>query len=229
MTTRVSLIANDAVTGAGISNGTVSTEDLNKTAGEQAVTTDTIRDGAVTATKLQSSASNNTQRAVGTNHIRDGAVTSDKLSSPYALVPLGGIIMWSGTIANIPTGWALCNGANGTPNLTSKFIVGAGSDSGTGVTFNATTGATSGSYAPGNSGGQTAHQLTIAELASHNHEFGNGNYYWTGDAAVPKDFGNFSGNSYEMTTTSAVASQGGNQYHENRPPYYALAFIIRVL
>ena len=31
--------------------------------------------------------------------------------------------MWSGTIASIPTGWALCNGANGTPDLTDKFIV----------------------------------------------------------------------------------------------------------
>jgi hypothetical protein len=38
-------------------------------------------------------------------------------------VPQGGIMMWSGTIASIPTGWALCNGANGTPDLTDKFIV----------------------------------------------------------------------------------------------------------
>lgn len=38
-------------------------------------------------------------------------------------VPSGGIMMWSGTIASIPAGWALCNGANGTPDLTDKFIV----------------------------------------------------------------------------------------------------------
>lgn len=38
-------------------------------------------------------------------------------------VPSGGIMMWSGTIASIPTGWALCNGANGTPDLTDKFII----------------------------------------------------------------------------------------------------------
>lgn len=38
-------------------------------------------------------------------------------------IPTGGIIMWSGTIASIPAGWALCNGANGTPDLTDKFIV----------------------------------------------------------------------------------------------------------
>lgn len=43
--------------------------------------------------------------------------------NPNAGTPTGGIIMWSGTIASIPTGWSLCNGANGTPDLTDKFIV----------------------------------------------------------------------------------------------------------
>ena len=38
-------------------------------------------------------------------------------------MPAGGIIMWSGTIASIPAGWALCNGSNGTPDLTDKFII----------------------------------------------------------------------------------------------------------
>jgi hypothetical protein len=38
-------------------------------------------------------------------------------------VPQGGIMMWSGTIASIPTGWSLCDGSNGTPDLTDKFIV----------------------------------------------------------------------------------------------------------
>ncbi len=38
-------------------------------------------------------------------------------------VPVGGIIMWSGTIASIEPGWSLCDGSNGTPDLTDKFIV----------------------------------------------------------------------------------------------------------
>jgi hypothetical protein len=45
-------------------------------------------------------------------------------------VPSGGIIMWSGTIATIPTGWVLCNGSNGTPDLRNRFIVAADADSG---------------------------------------------------------------------------------------------------
>ncbi len=41
------------------------------------------------------------------------------------LVPPGGIIMWSGAINDIPVGWALCDGSNGTPDLRDRFIVGA--------------------------------------------------------------------------------------------------------
>lgn len=37
--------------------------------------------------------------------------------------PTGGIIQWAGTIASIPTGWSLCDGSNGTPDLTDKFIL----------------------------------------------------------------------------------------------------------
>lgn len=43
-----------------------------------------------------------------------------------ALFPSGGIIMWSGAVNDIPVGWALCDGSNGTPDLRDRFIVGAG-------------------------------------------------------------------------------------------------------
>jgi len=138
-------------------------------------------------------------------------------------IPIGGIIMWSGTIANVPTGWALCNGSNGTPDLRNRFIVGATSDASTGVTFNANTGAVSGSYAPGNTGGSVAHQLTIAELASHYHDMATYNGvagpYEVADGGYGIDYG------VQAPPTTSV---GGNNYHENRPPYYALAFIMRV-
>ena len=41
-------------------------------------------------------------------------------------IPSGGIILWSGSIGSIPSGYYLCNGQNGTPNLTDSFIVGSG-------------------------------------------------------------------------------------------------------
>jgi|TARA_R110002126_G_scaffold188974_1_gene337303 hypothetical protein len=54
-------------------------------------------------------------------------------------VPAGGIIMWSGSIGSIPSGYYLCDGTNGTPDLRDRFVVGAGS-----------------SYAVGNTGGFTS-------------------------------------------------------------------------
>lgn len=43
------------------------------------------------------------------------------------LLPVGMIVLWSGSVASIPAGWALCDGTGGTPNLVNKFVLGAGS------------------------------------------------------------------------------------------------------
>jgi len=71
-------------------------------------------------------------------------------------IPIGGVIMWSGSIGSIPSGWALCNGGtvNGhtTPNLLNRFVLGAGS-----------------SYSVGSTGGETSHTLTINEMPTHSH------------------------------------------------------------
>jgi len=75
------------------------------------------------------------QSAPGTNAIATtqyvkaaitAAVNSISTNLPSG-VPTGGIIMWSGSVATIPTGWQLCNGANGSPDLRNRFVVGAGS------------------------------------------------------------------------------------------------------
>ena len=50
------------------------------------------------------------------------------------VVPSGFIGMWSGSASTIPTGWALCDGTNGTPNLTDRFVLGAGKASQPGAT-----------------------------------------------------------------------------------------------
>jgi microcystin-dependent protein len=135
-------------------------------------------------------------------------------------IPIGGIIMWSGSIASIPTGWALCNGSSGTPDLRSRFIVGATSDASSGVTFNADTGAVSGAYAPGNTGGSVAHQLTVAEMPSHTH---------TGKPGTTPAGGGGSQGIANDQFGNSTGSTGGDDYHENRPPYYALAFIMRTI
>ena len=167
------------------------------------------------------------QTTIQTIGLTDNAVTISKINFANALVPIGGIIMWSGTIANIPTGWALCNGSNSTPDLRNRFVVGAHSGAGTGTVetagpgFNADNGTLSSSYTPGNSGGETAHQLTTAELASHSHTL-SGNIADGGSI-------NVGSSGHEMRSeTSTTSSVGDSKFHENRPPYYALAFIMRI-
>ncbi|MCS7227923.1 MAG: phage tail protein, partial [Endomicrobia bacterium] len=77
----------------------------------------------------------------------------------FYMVPRGAIIMWSGSAASIPAGWALCDGTNGTPDLRDKFIIAAG-----------------GTYSPGATGGTTSHThsvdiaaFTSAAESSHTH------------------------------------------------------------
>jgi hypothetical protein len=63
-------------------------------------------------------------------------------------VPRGGIIMWSGALNAVPAGWVICNGANGTPDLRNRFVVGAGDS------FNA---------------GETGGRRVISEVPQHDH------------------------------------------------------------
>jgi microcystin-dependent protein len=69
-------------------------------------------------------------------------------------IPSGMIVLWSGSVASVPTGWYLCNGSNGTPDLRGKFIIGAG-----------------GSYSPGATGGNATVTLSVSNLPAHNHDF----------------------------------------------------------
>ena len=65
-------------------------------------------------------------------------------------VPTGGIIMWSGSIGSIPSGYVLCDGQNGTPNLKDSFVVGSGNTYAVGNTggFTAASTSSSGTYLP---------------------------------------------------------------------------------
>lgn len=53
----------------------------------------------------------------------DGTMSSLAGGTTYYMVPRGAIIMWSGMISAIPYGWQLCDGANGTPDLTDRFVM----------------------------------------------------------------------------------------------------------
>ena len=124
-----------------------------------------------------------------------------------APVPLGGIIMWSGTIATIPDGWTLCNGngsANGVtvPNLQDKFIVASSNATGTPTTTILGTGAasTGGSTSFQPAGTLTLDKLETNMLAPHTHMF-------LGDDQL------YNGNEWNETTLKYAYGGGTGQFN----------------
>lgn len=151
-------------------------------------------------------------------------------------VPAGVIVMWSGAVVQIPEGWALCDGNNDTPDLRNRFILGAGDR-----------------FAPDSTGGEETHVLTIEEMPTHDH----GSKSLTGSlifhgqtsgTALQDAHGIFSGSSYigdkyhnnesssgsfsygvaNIDATHGHDSKGSDQAHNNMPPYFALAYIMKL-
>jgi hypothetical protein len=145
-------------------------------------------------------------------------------SSPGA-IPLGGIIMWSGTIATIPTGWALCNGLNGTPDLTNSFIIGASTDvlgaSNTTVTgANTKTGGTKDAVVVDHTHGITD--------PGHRHVIPTNNTAdGSGDRSPENSGTDLTRLTSFATTGITINSAGVSGTNQNLPPYYALAYIMR--
>ena len=140
--------------------------------------------------------------------------------SGFGTVPLECIILWSGSESDIPNGWALCNGqtVNGhtTPDLRDRFVVGAGTGS---------------QYTIGDKGGEDRVTLTVNEMPSHSHtyNFKGADFKgaWDDDNYVydaSEHYKDRPQNDNQKSTNSA----GGGAAHENRPPYYALCYIMRV-
>ena len=142
--------------------------------------------------------------------------------------PLGGIIMWSGAISAIPTGWSLCDGNNGTPDLRNRFVLGAtndGSDSTyPGISVDETGGTadavvvshTHGITEPNNGNGHK-HSISFTNTDSgdgRSEESGNGGQSGTNDT-------NFA------TTGITINTEGVSGTNKNLPPFLALAFIQR--
>lgn len=141
------------------------------------------------------------------------------LAAPI-LVPPKLIITWSGLLADIPIGWVLCDGNNGTPNLIAKFVRGAPDGDDSGVT-----------------GGEDTHVLTEAELANHDHSFSESTHSHITHDFPPLDSQSgwdnqtrdFVGPFTVGSNTSGVTidGAGGGASHENKPSYFELAYIMK--
>jgi microcystin-dependent protein len=85
--------------------------------------------------------------------------------------PTGAIMMWYGSLLSIPSGWALCDGASGTPDLRGRFVIGAGGAYALGATGGSATlaGSTSSNGAHSHTITVDSHTLTAAEIPAHSH------------------------------------------------------------
>ena len=133
--------------------------------------------------------------------------TNNNLTSA---VPTGMVMMWSGASNAIPTGYVLCDGSNSTPDLRDRFVVGAGN-----------------SYAVGNTGGASTVTLTAAQMPSHTHTYSD--LYVLQQALNPGIDIDFNATTWDPngSRTGTTNSAGSGQAHENRPPYYALCYVMK--
>jgi len=160
----------------------------------------------------------------------------------FALVPVGAIIMWTG--GPIPTGWALCDGGTyakidgsgpiTAPDLSGRFIVGLDPTdpdyAAIGINGNLGTKTTTLTEAqipththttdPGGAHAHTIYNMDTDGL-DHDASGSNGQQYWRSNNG--SNLG-FSGGDH----THTISNTGGGGSHENRPPYYALAFIMKL-
>ncbi len=156
------------------------------------------------------------------------SVTSSGFSGG-GTIPLGGIIMWSGSTA--PNGWALCDGStvNGrqTPDLRGRFVLASGQGGGL---ANRTYGQT---------GGEENHTLSWNEMPVHNHGVNDPGHApqiynddsragWNSGAYYASDRRQSTSWSLTQWTGISIQNAGNGWGHNTMPPFYVLAFIMRV-
>lgn len=161
-----------------------------------------IRDGKIVSQDFSSGcvltgAIGNLQ--VTTAKLADRSVTAQKLDASINFFPSGGIVMWNGSTTNIPSGWALCDGTNGTPDLRDRFIVGAGRN-----------------YSPNNIGGADSVALSESQMPSHSHNMGSaGDHGHSGSTSGDGSHnhsGNTGGQSANHTHTGSTTGAGGHNH-----------------
>jgi len=154
-------------------------------------------------------------------------------AAPGTTIPTGMISLWYGSIGSVPSGWYLCDGSNGTPDLRDRFVVGAGN-----------------TYSVAATGGSTTHTITTSEMPSHSHTFsattGATDLSHTHTYGSSGNYGSGSANAYDArnnnsfttsgasvsmnhthTVSGTTATTGSGTAFNILNPYYALAYIMK--
>jgi len=142
------------------------------------------------------------------------ALQTGKFEGP-GTIPIGGIIMWSGEVANIPSGWRLCDGQNSTPDLRGRFVLGHGT--GSGLT----------ARSKGQTGGAETHTLTVQEMPPHSHTTTLSHNGWPAESADRQDWYYIMNKDRGKNNDFGTSTVGSGTAHNNMPPFYVLAFIMR--
>lgn len=188
----------------------------------------------ITATALTAAIASTTASAAAALASKNAAATSataaaasataaaaSAVTAALSAVPSGGIIMWKGSIATIPSGWVLCNGSNSTPDLRNLFIVGADADVG-GVAKSTVSGSAA------QTGGAATHTHTEGSLVVPDIRAGS-----TRGASVPfatETYGvddNSGGSDSDTHRLQNVSVTGTVAAGSSLAPYYALAYIMK--
>jgi len=152
----------------------------------------------------------------------DVSTLSKKLTSLQEInkAAIGTIAIWKGSQNTIPSGWVFCDGNNGTPDLTDKFVLGAGSRQ----VFS--------------SGGSEEVKLSILEMPSHAHEFlDHATKHYTVRHAYAYNYK--TGSWEESSLLEEIGHQnddnrriteyvGNGRAHENMPPFFTLCYIMKI-
>jgi microcystin-dependent protein len=215
-------------------NGTVTASGLtvNGTASAGTMNANTVNAGSVAATTVSSTTVNATT------------------VNGFGTIPIGGIIMWSGS--SVPNGWALCDGqtyyGQRTPDLRGRFVLGSGSGSGlTARGLNQTGGeenhALTANEMPSHAHSVDPPSTSTSITGSHIHDSGLDRWPFSAGSWAPGQQGvddtftsettiwtDSAGNHSHLVdiTPFSSGSTGGNAAHNTMPPYYVLAFIMRV-
>ena len=220
------IVAGDKVTATGDVQGAnlIATANVNAT-------------GDVSAANVTASAIVQAEQLTSTD---DADITGTCTAGDFVgkgTIPIGGIIMWSGTDGSVPANWALCNGSSGTPNLVDRFIVGRGSAYSSGATGGSVHGIIP-EHTHTASGGNHAHPVrystqssgTVTADASGGFVLDNtGTQDFPANNAAPgSTAGDQIGQSGSLAMTTSQPVGAASTTNANLPPYYAIAYIMRI-